>query len=119
MPRIYTKAAPFVTNPAFDWSGVYIGAHLGAARRSATLESDSFSIATLFGERFTAPSSTGNARGDGIFGGGHAGWNYQVGRWVLGPELSFSGAGAGASLTEFLSGSSIANANSSMFRRVD
>lgn len=49
--------------PYYDWSGFYIGAHVGFA------------------------STDGES---GFLGGGQAGFNYQVGQWVLGVEGQIS-----------------------------
>jgi outer membrane immunogenic protein len=52
---------------AYDWTGFYIGAHIGVG----------------WG---------GGDNGDaGFLGGGQAGFNYQVNQWVLGVEGQFSG----------------------------
>src|SRR5215470_6186126 len=48
----------------YDWTGFYVGAHIGAG--------------------WTDNNS-------GFVGGGQAGFNYQVGQWVLGVEGQLSG----------------------------
>jgi outer membrane immunogenic protein len=59
----YRAAAPV---PYYDWTGFYAGAHVGAATNAS-------------------------ANGDTDFiGGGQVGFNYQIGRWVVGVEGELS-----------------------------
>lgn len=71
-PRPYTKAPPPVTAPAlvYNWTGFYIGGHLGGA--------------------FTGDNSLQGS--DGRFMGGvQGGYDYQfANNWVLGIEASYS-----------------------------
>src|SRR5262249_53915440 len=66
---IPTKARPFVA--ANDWSGLYVGGHLGAgfSYRNWRLSDGSFAEA-----------------GDAAMLGGQIGYNDQVGKWVIGVE---------------------------------
>src|SRR5260370_38203842 len=66
---VSTKAPPFVA--AYNWSGLYVGGHLGAgfSYRNWTLSDGSLAEA-----------------GDAAMLGGQIGFNYQVGKWVLGAE---------------------------------
>lgn len=59
----------------YDWSGIYIGGHIGYGYAQAD-------IADL-GTQLRLDS-------EGFLGGAQAGWNYQMGRVVLGAELDFS-----------------------------
>lgn len=62
--------------PLYDWSGAYIGGHLGYG----DVENDGFfatSVDLAFG-------------GGGLIGGGQVGWNWQHGNWVVGPEADVS-----------------------------
>jgi outer membrane immunogenic protein len=60
---VYRGAPPIL----YDWTGFYVGAHIGGGW-------------------------TGGDNSDGGFlGGGQAGFNYQVGQWVLGVEGQLSG----------------------------
>jgi len=66
-------AAPYV----YDWSGFYIGAHVGGT----------------WGDKdwlFTGPLTTTSHNVSGVLGGGQVGFNYQVGQWVFGVEGQFS-----------------------------
>jgi outer membrane immunogenic protein len=68
----------------FDWSGAYVGAHLGAAWGDV---------------EWSGPAVATYVRGDGIsheldegsLAGAHLGFNHQFGRWVGGAEVSLSG----------------------------
>jgi opacity protein-like surface antigen len=71
-----TKAPTYKAPPApvaYDWSGFYIGAYVGA-----TYGSSDFT--------FLDDGDATNPRFAGFLGGGEIGYNHQVGRWVLGAE---------------------------------
>lgn len=69
--------APVAVAPIYNWTGFYIGGHVGWGHAEATTRDD------FFGDSF----STDN---DGFLGGGQVGFNYQVGQWVFGVEGQFS-----------------------------
>jgi opacity protein-like surface antigen len=58
---------------AYNWTGLYIGAYLGADW--------GFTSWT-----FVDDGDTTNPRFAGVFGGGEIGYNYQVGKWIFGVE---------------------------------
>jgi opacity protein-like surface antigen len=64
----------------WNWSGLYLGGHLGAALTATDLV-DPFGVA-LFGDRVRSP---------GFIGGGQIGYNYQSGPVVFGIEADVSG----------------------------
>ncbi|WP_294541352.1 outer membrane protein [uncultured Rhodoblastus sp.] len=70
------KSAPVAVEPAINWTGVYAGLQLGGAfgNTDLTLPNNGYS------------ESWGN---NGVIGGGHIGYNYQVQSFVLGAEASF------------------------------
>jgi outer membrane immunogenic protein len=74
-----TKAPPLV-QPAFDWSGFYIGGQVGGAWGTAS---------------YTTPSTAFSTDYDvsGVIGGGHAGFMWQTGPAVFGVEADFNGTG--------------------------
>jgi len=77
-PRIYTKAPPPVVAPLFNWSGFYIGGHLGAgwSDQSAT------SV-----DPVSDPAAGSLRSGARLLGGGQVGYNWQFApNWVLGVE---------------------------------
>jgi outer membrane immunogenic protein len=65
----------------FDWSGVYVGAHLGAAWGDVDWSGPVMAHVTGGG--------VGHELG-GSLAGGHLGFNHQLGRWVGGVEVSLS-----------------------------
>jgi len=69
------KAPPMVVNPAYNWTGFYIGAQVGW---SGISDSQVLSSPT-----FVLPVSS---RASGVVGGGHAGYNFQASRFVFGVE---------------------------------
>jgi len=78
--RVYTKAP--VVAPVYDWSGFYLGGHVGY---SWGHEHDNLST-VLVGtpaDRFSV---------DGVIGGLHAGYNWQAGHFVFGFEGDFDGS---------------------------
>lgn len=85
------KAVDVVKN-AYDWSGIYIGAHAGWGRINDKWIEDGT----------VTPSAIGRAQASyhdtGWLGGGQIGFNVQHGQWVWGAELdgSFSGIKGGA-----------------------
>ena len=76
------KARPLPPPPPFSWTGFYIGAQVGyaAAHDDANIDNPVFGIFIPF---------TVDPRG--VIGGGHIGYNYQVGQWVLGVEGTIDG----------------------------
>ena len=71
-----------IVDQAYDWSGVYVGVFGGWAhnRTEAT---------DVTGEEFGAPTpgATESLSDDGFVGGITAGYNFQSGSWVYGPEI--------------------------------
>ncbi len=84
------KAAPqAVAPPAYDWSGIYIGAHVGGGWATNDLSDPGIGLVALALPGFPVVQTTDSS---GILGGVQAGWNYQFGRFILGTELDFSWA---------------------------
>jgi outer membrane immunogenic protein len=77
-PVMPTKAPALVV--ADDWSGFYLGGHLGGAWSRSSLTFDN----AAFVEAFSFDSNS-------FIGGGHLGAQGQWGTWVLGVEGSFDG----------------------------
>jgi outer membrane immunogenic protein len=75
-PRSAYKA-PYPTAVAYNWTGFYIGGHIG------------YGWSTLTGTDPT-DGTVSNAKLKGILGGGQLGYNYQIGSIVLGIEGDFS-----------------------------
>jgi outer membrane immunogenic protein len=80
------KAPPAGALPVtYDWTGFYIGGHVGYGWSQNDWR-DTFGLAV---------SNPGN----GFLGGGQAGFNYQIGQFVLGAEGDFSWAGINGGTT--------------------
>jgi outer membrane immunogenic protein len=82
-----------LSDPSLPWTGIYIGGHAGYGTSSSHWKNENVSpysaycsgcSITLPGEKFSAEDAVA---------GGQIGYNYQIGPWVLGPEVSFSGSG--------------------------
>ncbi|MCZ8316453.1 outer membrane protein [Phreatobacter sp.] len=84
VPRSPVAAA--VLAPAFNWTGFYVGAHVGYATGTSSW-------------RFTPPGTERNTRPAGVFGGVQLGYNWQINQAVLGLEADI-GLG-GVSNTRF------------------
>jgi outer membrane immunogenic protein len=81
-PQPMYKAPPLAPAPVYSWTGFYFGANGGFG-----------------GDRYEYPGTIGplggtaSLRSSGFFGGGQAGYNWQVSPvWVLGVEADFDGA---------------------------
>lgn len=72
---------------AVNWTGFYIGGHLGYAQSRAKLGDP------------TTPGITMTDTLKGFLGGGQIGFNYQMNNWVLGLEADISGSNADATQT--------------------
>jgi outer membrane immunogenic protein len=96
------KASPRAVAPAaaFDWSGIYVGAHIGGGWATNDVSDPGLGIVgALLG---VPPVQTVDS--SGIAGGLQAGWNYQIGRLVVGSEVDFSWADVnGTNTTTFTS----------------
>jgi outer membrane immunogenic protein len=78
--RGYTKA-PVMVDPAYNWSGFYLGGHVGAI----------WGRSRVFDNGVLTESG---AATDGIVGGILVGYNWQTGPAVLGVEADFGGSNA-------------------------
>lgn len=83
-PAPAPEPEPYFAPMAHDWSGPFIGAHVGYGWGRVRIRDEEFS------DRFKT---------DGILGGGFVGWNFQTGPWVFGAVGDFSGTGIDGSTT--------------------
>ena len=67
--------APMVA-PVYDWSGLYVGAHIGGAWSNSTLTSNTI-------------GTSWDTGGTGFIGGLQAGYNFQAGNFLFGVEGDF------------------------------
>jgi outer membrane immunogenic protein len=89
---VYTKAPEYVQ--AFNWTGFYVGGHIGGAWTDNVSYTgvDPTNTLELSGGSFVPASTSGH--GSGVMGGLQLGYNWQVApNFLLGVEGDFSGAG--------------------------
>ena len=87
------KAAPVA--PGYDWTGLYVGGHVGGGWNSGNLRADYLPFPD-----FNVFPTLANSSATGVLGGIQAGYNWQfASRWVLGVEGDFSGTRMNSSLT--------------------
>lgn len=79
------KIPPYLTaeQTAFNWTGNYVGVHIGGAKGDFSFSPIASSALGGAGTSFGDTSSNGN---DAFIGGFQVGRNWQFGRWVLGFE---------------------------------
>jgi outer membrane immunogenic protein len=73
--------------PIFDWTGFYVGGHIGSAVMHGTL--GNLPPSTIFLGP-TTPTPAIDFRADGFLGGGQLGYNWQWANWVVGVETDIS-----------------------------
>jgi outer membrane immunogenic protein len=86
--------APYYRPAIYNWTGFYIGGHVGGG-----LAQDKYN--QIPGAFLTTPSSAVNVSPTGVIGGAQVGFNYQIAQWVLGVEGSWTDTWLGASGTTF------------------
>ncbi|MGP0090781.1 MAG: outer membrane protein [Xanthobacteraceae bacterium] len=93
---VYTKAPP--PPPGYDWSGLYVGGHIGGGWGSNDFSDPGLGVVgTLLGVPVVQTTKS-----SGFLGGVQGGYNYQIGRLVIGAEADFSWAGIdGTNATTF------------------
>ena len=80
----YTKA-PVAPVAVYNWGGFYIGGHVGGAWTNQEWVNTANVIpGDTFGD--LAPGQGFRQSGSGIFGGGHAGYNWQASNFASGLE---------------------------------
>jgi hypothetical protein len=94
------KATPIAAPPVFTWTGFYVGLNFGYSwTASPSIAAGSANVLDLSAERFGLASAIGassisNARLDGFFFGGQAGYNWQFAdKLIAGFEADIQGAG--------------------------
>ena len=78
--RAHEAYAPAIS---YNWSGFYVGAHVGGAWADAD---QSYSIT----DHYVPAGSSVNFDMSSFLAGGHIGLQHQFGRWVVGAELSLA-----------------------------
>lgn len=79
-----------------DWSGVYVGGRLGGAWGNVNWTQD-LNVFTAAGA--ADPGAAAEFSPSGVAGGIIGGANLQLGRWIFGGELSFSGTDLSQTIT--------------------
>ena len=82
----YTKA-PAYAEPLFNWTGFYVGGHIGGAWTNEQFINNGNT--TLFGD--LGPGEGYRQRKSGIMGGAQIGYNWQANNYVFGMEGTISG----------------------------
>jgi outer membrane immunogenic protein len=100
--------APAVA-PVSNWTGFYVGLNAGYAWGNS--DTTSISGATLTGTGVLLAAPPPGLTPNGFIGGGQAGYNWQIGQWVFGGEIDFSGldAKADATISPFFAGKGFAS----------
>jgi outer membrane immunogenic protein len=76
--------------PIFTWTGIYIGGQIGYAWGNGSNNFNGFDPFFNGGQGVFLNSSAGGTP-NGVIGGGHVGYNYQINQWVLGLEGTVDG----------------------------
>jgi outer membrane immunogenic protein len=83
------KAPALLAPVGYDWSGIYLGGHIGGGWATNDMSDPSLGIVgVILG--LPAVQTTDSS---GFLGGVQGGWNYQIGRLVVGTEVDFSWSG--------------------------
>ncbi len=92
----FANAADNISAPDYgtDWSGPYLGAHLGVGDLKLNGIHDSIFLGNVFD--FSSLSEMGN------FSGAQIGWNFDAGDWILGAEADISAVDFGRSTVDKL-----------------
>jgi outer membrane immunogenic protein len=88
--RTYTKA-PVMVDPAYNWSGFYVGATVGGHWSNESVDPVMTDPTGFFGPPATGAGiirsfSQTTLHPSGVAGGVEAGYNWQSGQWVVGVE---------------------------------
>ncbi len=102
---------------AYDWSGVYIGAHVGGGWETTRFaDPDAYSNLVnccIFIGTTQLGNAPTNANSSSFLGGAQIGWMYQIGRLVVGADADWSGTkmkGSGNGISfPTITGTSFAN----------
>ena len=82
----HTKA-PTRAAEVFNWTGFYVGGNVGGAWENESGTSNFFSASAAAAQTNTPQSNS--LRNTAVIGGVHAGYNWQITRWVFGVEADW------------------------------
>jgi outer membrane immunogenic protein len=86
--RPYTKAPAYI-EPLFNWTGFYVGGHIGGAWTNEQFVNNGNGNGGGFGD--LVPGQGFRQRNSGIMGGAQIGYNWQANNYVFGMEGTISG----------------------------
>ncbi|MGY3585334.1 outer membrane immunogenic protein [Bradyrhizobium sp. USDA 4341] len=89
--RSWTKAPPLVA-PSFNWSGFYAGVNVGGGWYDGGNITTSSNITSLIAPDNIVRIPVSDSSQSGVTAGGLLGYNYQLGKVVLGAEADFNDA---------------------------
>ncbi len=84
--RPYTKAPAYI-EPLFNWTGLYVGGHIGGAWTNEQFVNNG--VGAVFGD--LTPGQGYRQRNSGVMGGAQIGYNWQANNYVFGMEGTLSG----------------------------
>jgi outer membrane immunogenic protein len=85
--RPITKAPVAAPIALYDWSGFYIGGHIGGTSADKDWSIDPATVFAPLGIALPGGAiNVGSHRAEGFLAGGQAGFNWQTGAWVFGIE---------------------------------
>jgi outer membrane immunogenic protein len=91
LPARMPAKAPYISPVSvYNWTGFYVGGHIGGAWSDANLSDPT-------GVNFAPTGATIGDHGSGFLGGAQVGFNWQTGNWVFGVQgdMSWTGINAG------------------------
>src|ERR1700730_7767890 len=86
-----TKAPAYAPVAVYNWTGFYVGGHIGGAWSNTTVADVSTPLAV-----FAFPATRIGVSGSGFLGGVQLGYNWQTGPWVFGVQGDFAWSGLNA-----------------------
>src|SRR5262245_22797942 len=86
-PRTYTKA-PATGAEVYGWSGLYVGGNIGGVWARGSDSTNFLDPGFPFKDFVSNPHAQA-FRNTALMGGIHAGYNWQMARWVFGVEADF------------------------------
>ena len=85
LPAAPIAPAPYYRPALYDWTGIYLGGHVGGAALRDTYNQVGAPVTVLTGPLDVNPG--------GVVGGGQVGANYEFAPWVVGIEGSWTDVG--------------------------
>ncbi len=86
VPGYYPPKAAYMPPAVYDWTGVYVGGHVGGGWLNDTVTWNTTTPLMIAG-------STAKVQPLGFIGGGQVGANFEFSSWVVGVEGTFTASG--------------------------